>query len=137
MRWYLLITFLIHFINVTGFRIGNFKFAGSCIKDEPVDLFFHALYAGGVTAFWLWPNIGQWIMLGLFILANVIFFIFNYRYWIWPNEKKIAGYNRNFSDTHHIIKPRADVLVPDTFHILLFIKFFVDLIAITLYIIAV
>ena len=135
MRWYFVATFLIYTLNVTGFRIGKFMLCTSCLKDEPIDLVFWVPYGAFVTAFWFAPHIGQWLLLGTFILFHAVQFIFTYKYWIWPDEKKIESYNRHFARQHHIIKPRDDVLVPDTFHLLLFAKFFVNLVVIIIYII--
>lgn len=135
MTWLVAISFLFYSLNVTGFRVGNFILVTSCLKDEPVDLVFWVPYAAAVVTFVFVPHIGQWILLGIFLFFHIICFSSTYRYWLWPNEKKIASYNHYFSHTHHIIKPRNDVLIPDTFHITIFSMFLVNLIAILIYII--
>jgi len=137
MVWLIVVTFLFYSLNVTGFNVRGFVLVGnSCIKDEPIDLVFWVPYLGAVVTFIFAPHIGQWILLGLFIFISVVFFFSTYRYWIWPNKDKIARYNKHFSHTHRIIKPKENVLVPDTFHIAIFSLFFINLIAMIVYIIA-
>ena len=136
MTWLIVISFLFYSLIVTGFKIKNFTLVTSCIKDEPIDLVFWVPYAASVVTFVFAPQVGQWLLLGLFIFVHVIFSFSTYRYWFKPNEKKIASYNDFFSDTHHIIKPREDVLVPDTFHIAVFLMFAVNLIAMIIYILS-
>jgi len=133
MKWFFVATFLIYSLNVTGFRLGKFVLCGSCVKDEPIDLVFYFPYAAAVVTFWFASHIGQWLLLGLFALFHVVCFFSTYKYCLWPDEDKIKRYNLHFAHTHHIIKPSQRVLVPDTFHMMLFVKFFVNLITIVIY----
>lgn len=136
MIWLMVGSFLFYTLNVTGFRVGRFVLCGSCLKDEPIDLVFWVMYGAAVGTFIFVPQVGQWILLGIFVLFHIVQIVFTYRYWFFPNQKKIASYNKFFAATHHIIKPSDTVLVPDTFHLLLFIMFFINLIAICVYIFA-
>jgi len=135
MNWLIVISFLFYSLNVTGFRIKKFVFVTSCLKDEPVDLVFWVPYCAFVITFIFAPHIGQWLLLGAFLFFHLVCFFSTYRYWVKPDEKKIASYNQYFSHTHHIVKPRSNVLIPDTFHICIFSMFFVNLVAIVIYII--
>jgi len=134
MIWLIVISFLFYSLNVTGFRIGRFVLCTSCIKDEPIDLVFWVLYGASVVAFIFAPNVGQWMLLGVFILFHAVQVIFTYRFWVFPKQAKIDSYNKYFAHTHHIIKPSDKALIPDTFHIMLFVMFFVNLVAIIIHI---
>jgi len=135
-NWLIILSFLFYSLNVTGFRVKTFVLVTSYLKDEPIDMVFWAPYCAAVITFSLAPNIGQWILLGIFVFFHVVCFFTSYKYWIWPSEKKITGYHRHFSHTHHIIKPREEILTPDTFHITIFSLLFVNLVAIILNILA-
>ena len=113
--------------------MGKFILVHSCLKDEPIDLVFWVPYTVFVITFIFAPHIGQWLLLAAFLFIHAICFSSTYKYWIWPNQKKIQSYNRHFADTHHIIKPSDTVLIPDTFHIMIFSMFFINLIAIVIY----
>jgi len=104
------------------------------MKDEPVDLVFWIPYAASVITFIIIPHVGQWFLLGVFLLFHVVCFFSTYKYWIWSNEEKTVSYHRHFSHTHHIIKVREKILVPDTFHIIVFSLLFINLIATILFI---
>jgi len=133
MAWLFVFSFLFYSLNITGFRIKGFVLCTSCLKGEPIDLIYWVIYGASVATFLFAPQIGQWMLLLIFVLFHVVQAIFTYRFWIWPNQKKIDGYNRFFANTHHIIKASNTALVPDTFHIILFLMFFVNLIAIIVY----
>lgn len=135
LRWLILGTFLFYSLNVTGFRIKKFVLVESCLKTEPVDMVFWVPYCVGVVAFWIWPNVGQWVLLGFFILAVVTLFLTTGRFVIWPNERKTQSYNKYFKDTHHIIKPSDIRLVPDTFHLALLVLVPLNLVGVILWIV--
>ena len=130
--WFIILFFIFYSLNVTGFKIGSFYLCDSCLKDEPIDMGFWILYLGGVITFILVPTVGQWILLGVFVLFHVVQWIFTYRFWFKKDPNKIKSYNDYFAKYHHMIKARADVLVPDTFHICLFTGFLISLIHIVL-----
>jgi len=135
MRWLILVTFLFYSLNVTGFRIRNFVLVdGSCLKTEPIDIVYWVPYLGCVIAFWIWPDIAQWVLLGFFLLSALTLFLTTVKFMLWPNEKKTKSYNKYFATTHHIIKPSDTRLVPDTFHLILLVLVPVNLIGILLYI---
>jgi len=134
MNYFIVISFLFYSLNITGFKIKRFVLVTSCIKDEPIDFVFWIPYVASVITFLLIPGIGQWLLLGLFVFFHLICFLSTYKYWIWPSEKKISEYNKHFSHTHHIIKPRDKVLIPDTFHISVFLLMFVNLVVMIIYI---
>ena len=133
-NWLIILSFLFYSLNVTGFRVKNFVLVTSCLKDELIDMMFWVPYCAAVVTFSFAPNIGQWILLSILVFFQVVCFFSTYKYWIWPNEKKITNYHQHFSHTHHIIKPREEILTPDTFHIIIFSLLFVNLVAIILYI---
>ena len=134
MNLFVVLSFLFYSLNITGFRIRNFTLTTSCLKDEPIDLVFWVPYGASVVTFIFAPHIGQWLLFGMFLFFHIICFSSTYKYWIWPSKKKIEGYNRYFSHTHHIIQSRDNVLVPDTFHISIFLVFLVNLLAMVVYI---
>ena len=140
MNWLIVISFLFYTLNITGFRVGRFLLCTSCLKDEPIDLIFWVMYGASAVTFLFAPNVGQWLLLGVFFLFHVIQIVFTYKFWFVRDKdrirSKVAGYNRFFSHTHHIIKPQENILIPDTFHILLFVMFFVNLTAVVIYILA-
>lgn len=134
MQWFVVISFLVYSLNITGLKVKNVVFATSCLKDEPIDLVFWVPYGASVVTFIFAPHIGQWLLLGLLLFFQIVCFFSTYKFWIWPSEKKNARYNRYFAHTHHIIKPREDILVPDTFHITIFLLLFVNLVGMGIYI---
>ena len=133
-RWLVLGTFLFYSLNVTGFKIKDFILAESCLKDEPIDMVFWVPYLVSVIVFWFWPGTGQWFILGFMSLDTLVLFMSTVKHMIWPNEKKIKGYNRFFSKTHHIIKPSDTKLIPDTFHLILLLLLPINLTGILVYI---
>ena len=135
--WFIILFFIFYSLNVTGFKVGNFWLCDSCLKDEPIDMVFWVIYLIGVIIFITIPNVGQWILLGTFVLFHVVQWIFTYRFWFKKDPAKITSYNDYFAKYHHIIKARTDVLVPDTIHICWFIGFLASLIYIVLVIIGV
>ena len=135
MQWFFLVLFVFYSLNITGFRLGNFVLAESCIRDEPQDIPFWVVYAAAVIIFFVVPDIGKWMLLGYFVLGVVIMFFTTVRYMIWPQTRKINGYNEYFARTHHIIKPSETRLIPDTFHIILLVLLPINLIAMVAYII--
>ncbi|MCL1997973.1 MAG: hypothetical protein FWG65_04315 [Turicibacter sp.] len=134
MHWLVLGTFLFYSLNVTGFKIGNFILIESCLKDEPIDMVFWVPYLSFVIAFWIWPDVGQWLLLGMMSLGVFTLFMTTLRFIIWPDERKIKGYNETFAKTHHIIKPSEARLIPDTWHLILLILLPVNLVGILVYI---
>ena len=135
MIWIVLATFLFYSLNITGFKVKNFILTESCIKQEPQDIPFWLIYAGSVVVFILEPNIGKWMLFGFFIIGTITMFFTTVRYMIFPNEKKIKGYNQYFAKTHRIIKPSEKRLIPDTFHIFLLILIPINLFVLIVYII--
>ena len=130
-----IITFLFYSLNVTGFKVKNFVLVdGSCIKTEPIDLAFWIPYCVAVIIFYFKPDMGQWILLCLYFLGIVVLSLNSFKYTIFPNKRKIKGYNKCFEKTHHIIKPSDKRLIPDTFHITLYILLYINLVSIILFI---
>ena len=134
MYWLLVFCYLFYSLNITGFKIKSFTLTTSCLKDEPIDLVFWIPYTASIIIFYFVPNIGQWLLLGIFIFFHLVCFFSTYKYWIWSSEKKIASYNEYFSHTHHIIKSSENFLIPDTFHIITFSLMFINLFIMIMYI---
>jgi len=139
MNWLIIISFCIYTLIITGFRIGSFVLTSRWVKGEWAELIYWTLFGTSTIVFLLIPDMGQWMLLLLFTLFNFGQMSMTYKYWFIHNKerirKKVEGYNKCFAHTHHVIKPRVDVLIPDTFHIILFIMFFINLIAMVVYII--
>jgi len=133
---FIIASFLFYSLNITGFKIGKFHLATSCLKDEPIDLVFYIPYAIGVVLFLIKPDIAAWILLFLFVFIQIIFYTSTYKYWLKPNLDKIRSYNAYFAETHHIIKAQENRLVPDTFHLSIFLMFWVNLFLIIFYLIS-
>ena len=134
--WLVIGTFMFYSLNVTGFRIKSFVLVdGSCIKSEPIDLVFWIPYCVSVIVFYFRPDIGQWLLLSLYSFLFLLLTFNTYKYTMWPNEKKIKGYNKYFEKSHHIIKPSERRLIPDTFHIALYLLMFINIITMILYIV--
>lgn len=131
----LLVTFAIYTLNITGFAVGRFVLCESCLKDEPVDIIFWLIFGAAIVLFRLYPSIGQYVLLGFFLLSIAVQYHFTFRYLYRPDANKIASYNKYFAHTHHIIPASGERLIPDTYHILLFALLFLNLVAIILYII--
>ena len=131
MLWLTIFTFLFYSLIVTGFKVKNFVLVdGSCIKTEPIDLAFWIPYSIAVLIFYFKPDIGQWILLCLYVLGIVVLSFNTFKYTIFPDERKIKGYNKCFEKTHHIIKPTDKRLIPDTFHITLYVLLYISLVRI-------
>jgi hypothetical protein len=74
-----------------------------------------ALYLGCVILFVTIPNIGKYAVAGFqFIWIGMQSMNF------FASKEGIANYNKNFKNTHHVIKPSNKFLVPDTAHLILF-----------------
>ncbi|MCL2065530.1 MAG: hypothetical protein FWG98_14315 [Candidatus Cloacimonetes bacterium] len=130
-----IITFLFYSLNVTGVKIKNFVLVdGSCIQTEPIDLAFWFPYCIAVIIFYSKPDIGQWILLSLYLLGIVVLSVNTFKYTLFPNERKIKGYNKCFEKTHHIFKPSDKRLIPDTFHLTLYILLYINLVSMILFI---
>lgn len=138
MNWLVIISFVIYTLVITGFRVGSSVFASRWVKGEWAELIFWTLFALFTVIFLFIPIVGRWMLLFLFSAFNFGQFFMTYKYWFIRDKervrKKVAGYNKYFAHTHHIIKPRDDILVPDTFHIMLFLMFFINFIAMVVHI---
>ena len=135
MLWLTIGTFLFYSLNVTGFKIGKFILVRSCIKDEPIDLAFWVPYLAFVITFYYRPDIGKWLLISFYFIGFTILSINTYRFTIWPNERKIKGYNKCFEKTHHIIPASEKRLIPDTFHIILYVLLLINLIVMFIFIV--
>ena len=62
MQWFALVLFVFYSLNITGFKIGKFVLAESCIRDEPQDIPFWVVYAASVIIFFVVPDIGKWML---------------------------------------------------------------------------
>lgn len=118
----LIVMLLIWFsFDITGLRIGKVIFAESCLKDEPLDVIWWVIFLGSVVLRFISHSIGFYVMM-IVVLALwlTIQYYFTFRYIIFPESNKIQGYNKFFLNTHHVIEPSEKILVPDTYHIVLF-----------------
>ena len=138
MNWLFITSFGIYTLVLTGFRIGSFVLASRWVKGEWAELIFWSLFGTSTVVFVFVPAVGQWMLLTLFALFKFGQFFMTYKYWFIRDKEKVCrkvkGYNNHFAHTHHIIKPRDDMLIPDTFHIMLFLLFFINLVAVVVHI---
>lgn len=123
----LIFTFAFYTLNLTGFSIKRFVLAESCIKDEPIDIVFWLAFGIALVLFIVTPGIGKFVIFGLMLTGFCIQYYFTFRFFFKPNENKIAGYNKCFEKTHHIIPPSSKKLIPDTFHLSLFALLIINL----------
>ena len=129
----LIITFMVYTLNITGFSVKNFVLVESCIKDEPIDLLFWVVYGISLLLFILSPNIGQYTTFAFILLCLGVQYHFTFRFFFRPDLKKIKGYNQFFERTHHIIRPSEQRLIPDTYHIILFLLLMINFVNMSIY----
>ena len=122
----LIITFVVYSLNITGFSYKKFVLVESCLKDEPIDIVFWVAYGISLFLFIIAPDIGKYAIFMFMLLGMCVQSYFTFRYFFHPDLKKIKGYNKCFERTHHIIPPSEKRLIPDTYHIVIFILLMVN-----------
>ena len=100
-------------IFITGLSIG-----GAVLAERGFDLLtfiWWVLFIGCVILYLVNPAIGQYVcavfMFLWIAMQSVNFFT--------RSPKRIAGYNKLFERTHHIIGPSDKIVIPDTAHLIL------------------
>jgi len=129
----ILALFACYSLVLPGFRIKkyNFVLCGSSIKEREIpEIVLWLVFLALLPIYILLPLAGGIAMLALLLMWFAVQCVFTLRFIFFPNEQKIKGYNSYFKDTHHIIKPSDKRLVPDTYHIVLFVLMIVCLIAV-------
>ena len=121
----LILLFLWFTLIMTGFKVGSTIICTSAVRDKSIpEIIMWTVLLALIPIYTFTSIIGN-IAVVLFLLLWIIAqYFFTLRFVIFPNTKKIQVYNRHFADTHHIIKPSNKRLVPDTYHIVLFIMLF-------------
>ena len=76
-----------------------------------------------LTVLFVFYNLGfSYVRLTLAVLFGLVvvgLYFFHWKlYWFGASEKKIAGYNRCFKNTHSILPKSETRVVPDTYHII-------------------
>lgn len=100
--------------DITGLRFGGTILVVSAFKDEPIDFVFYIVFFGCAVFFVLKDNIGKYVLAVFLLLWGAFQFSVYFK-----SGDGIASYNEFFADTHHMIAASPDVLVKDTYHILL------------------
>lgn len=100
--------------DITGLRFGGTILVVSAFKDEPIDFVFYIVFFGCAVFFVLKDNIGKYVLAVFLLLWGAFQFSVYFK-----SGDGIASYNEFFADTHHMIAALPDVLVKDTYHILL------------------
>lgn len=105
-------------LDMSGLTIGN-----SIIVEKAwnsADGIFWLIFLVGIILFVIIEKVGLIYLSSFYGLWFLLQYIFTGHYIIFPDNNRIEGYNRFFENTHHIIKPSSVILVPDTYHIVLF-----------------
>jgi len=105
-------------LDMSGLTIGNSTLVEKAWNSA--DGIFWLIFLIGIILFISKQNIGRIYLSSFYGLWFLMQYILTGHYIIFPNLSKIESYNRYFENTHHIIKPSSTVLVPDTYHIVLF-----------------
>ena len=129
----LILLFLWFTLIMTGLKVGGSIICTSAVreKSKPEIIMWTVLTV--LIPIYIFTSIVGNVAVILFLLLWIVAqYFFTLRFIIFPNEKKIQAYNRHFADTHHIIKPSSKRLVPDTYHIVLFVMLFACLFAATI-----
>jgi len=127
----LIILFIWFTFIMTGLRIGKYLLCSSSIrnKEKPEIIMWVILFIL-LPMYVFLGTIGKIAMLVYLLLWFIAQWYFTIRFIFFPNTNKVKGYNKYFEDTHHIIKPSEKRLIPDTYHIILFITIFLCIILI-------
>lgn len=65
-------------------------------------------------------NAGKWVLFAVLVFWIVVQFFCHWYYTIFgASERKIAGYNRCFQNTIHVIPMSSTRLIPDLYHMVL------------------
>ena len=123
MDFILLIVLFIWFsLILPGVKVGRFVLCGSAIKGRSkLEIIMWLVFLLLLPIYVLLPFVGSIAMLVFLLLWLVAQWFFTIQYIFFPNEHRIKAYNQHFKHSHHIIKPSDKRLVPDTYHIVLFV----------------
>ena len=100
---------------VTGLSLGGTVFTAS--DFDLITFIWFVLYTIVVILYLIKVKVSEIIML-VFIFAWIAMQSPN---WIFPkSENAIAGYNRIFEGSHYIIPSSNTIIVPNTYHLILF-----------------
>ena len=100
--------------DITGLKIGQTKLVTSAFIDEPIDFVFWLFFIGSIVLFILKDNIGKYVIAGFVLLWGGIQLSIYFK-----SKSGIESYNQFFCDTHHIIEASENLIVKDTYHLIL------------------
>lgn len=121
------------FLDMIGFKIGNFILVQSAWKDDGI---FFLIYVVLFMFFCLKERQGKYLLTVFLSLWLVTQFFSHWYYTIFgASEKKLLAYNRLFSNTYHVIPTSDFIIVPDLYHILLHIFIFINVVFMLMFII--
>lgn len=105
------------FINLTGFKIGNFILTEVAWRE---DWIFFVIYAAVFILFLFKERIGKYLLTTWLSLWFITQFMSHWYYTFFgADEKKLAVYNGLYGRTYHLIKASDTQLIPDLYHTVL------------------
>ena len=127
----LVLLFLWFTLIMPGFKIGSAILCTSAVKERSKpEIIVWLVFLLLIPAYIFTDYAGNVAVIVFLLMWIVAQWFFTLRFIFFPNERKIMGYNRHFEDTHHIIKPSSRKLVPDTYHIVLFVMLIICFVAV-------
>jgi len=119
-------------MDMTGFSIGGLTLVESAWNS--IDGVIWLIFLGLSILFIFKEKIGKYMLTIFVLLWAVIQFVFHWRYTLFgASEQKIISYNRYFKETYHIIPESDKILIPDLYHIVLFLLIIETLICLILF----
>jgi hypothetical protein len=112
----MILLFIWFTLDITGFKIGSFV-----LVESPglmsFDFFWWILLC---VCLFLYHKKQALYLISFLVMWLFVQFSSHWYYTLFgASEKKLAGYNNYFSNTHHIFGMSETTLIPDTYHIVL------------------
>lgn len=107
------------FFDIIGFQIGNFILVERAWREDGI---FFIIYILLFLFFLLKDKYGKYPLIIWLSIWFIVQFMSHWYYTIFGvAEQRLAGYNRFFANTYHIIPSSDKILIPDLYHIVLHI----------------
>ncbi len=100
--------------DLTGLKFENIKIVTSAFIDEPIDVIFYLIFVSCIICFILKDAAGKYLLSSFLFLWGAFQSSLYFK-----RGERITSYNEMFSDTHHIIPASQNMLIKDTYHIIL------------------
>lgn len=85
------------------------------------------LYSIALIAYYYYQPVGKWVLLSILALWFTVQFFCHWHYTLFGvSEKKLKEYNECFKETFRLIPISEKRLVPDLYHIVLYILIFLN-----------